>query len=479
MLTRLTITLLGVVTAAAALGCAGPLDGERDAFDRPPRHIARPAYASEAERRGDTSRERAAAPLPAEPTLLDYLRYAAAHNPGLEAAFHDWQAALHRVPQARALADPELSYRYVIHAMNERQAVGLSQMLPWYGRLRAGGDAATARARAAEARFDVELRRLRYEVKTAWAEYAYLARALAVMRESLAIAEQLEAAARSRFEAGGGAWADVVQAQLAAQQLADEIETLAATREPTVAQLNAALGRRADLPLPWPGRAPSMREFALDEATLLARLAEANPELAALAHDTVGERHELRVARLNRVPELMLGVEYMQMPDAQDAVGLMASINLPVWGGRTSAERAEALARFGAASLRRSDRLYELQADARLAWSRHRDARRRVERYDETLIPMAHEALAASETAYAQGAVAFEAISRAQAALQELRLTRERLAVDAFDAAARIEQLIGGAVTEAAGRAGGVRTDGDGSNLDAEPESASPGEEPE
>jgi outer membrane protein TolC len=48
--------------------------------------------------------------LPAEPTLADYLTAAALNNPALAAAYADWQAELERIPQVRALPDPQLTY---------------------------------------------------------------------------------------------------------------------------------------------------------------------------------------------------------------------------------------------------------------------------------------------------------------------------------------------------------------------------------
>ena len=40
------------------------------------------------------------------PTLYDYLRYAALNNAGLKAAFEQWRMAVDQVPQAQSLPDP-------------------------------------------------------------------------------------------------------------------------------------------------------------------------------------------------------------------------------------------------------------------------------------------------------------------------------------------------------------------------------------
>ncbi len=43
--------------------------------------------------------------------LSDYLAYAALNNPGLEATFNRWKAALDRVPQVKSLPDPRFNYK--------------------------------------------------------------------------------------------------------------------------------------------------------------------------------------------------------------------------------------------------------------------------------------------------------------------------------------------------------------------------------
>ena len=47
-------------------------------------------------------------------SLQEFLRYAAMHNPQLEAAFNAWKAALERVTQARFLPDPKFNYKFFI-----------------------------------------------------------------------------------------------------------------------------------------------------------------------------------------------------------------------------------------------------------------------------------------------------------------------------------------------------------------------------
>lgn len=446
---RISLVLVVTVGLLMLTGCAGPLASERDAFERwhqldeqTYRMQTRTSEGQPAEEREE--RRVLVSALPDEPTLADYLRYAAEHNPGLQAAFEQWKAALERVPQARALMDPRLSYSYFVRESMTQQTVSLSQAFPWYGTLRARGDVALEQALAAEQRFDAQLQAVRLRVKQAYAEYAYLAQALTVMQENHRTLQDLEAGAQARFEAGEVPYADVVRAGVAVEQALDDIHSLEARRPALVGRLNAALGRSANRRLPWPEPVTQV-ESPMDEAQLLAELGRRNPELQALQHEATSRSHAVRLARQNRIPDLMLGVEYMDMvpENMRDQVAVMGAIDLPIWGGRLDAERAEALAEFGAATRRQTDRQNELEAELRQAWYRFRDTDRQAALFEQTLIPMSTEAMEATEAAYGAGEAEFQAVTQAQTALQEMQLTYERAVADRFQALAQIEQLVG------------------------------------
>ena len=52
--------------------------------------------------------------LPAQDALNKYLENAAINNPGLQAEFNEYMAALEIVPQVKALPDPQFAFAYFI-----------------------------------------------------------------------------------------------------------------------------------------------------------------------------------------------------------------------------------------------------------------------------------------------------------------------------------------------------------------------------
>ncbi len=50
--------------------------------------------------------------------LDDYFMVAAENNPGLQAKYKDFEAALEKIPQVSSLTDPSLSFGYFICRLN-------------------------------------------------------------------------------------------------------------------------------------------------------------------------------------------------------------------------------------------------------------------------------------------------------------------------------------------------------------------------
>ena len=111
-----------------------------------------------------------------ESTVSDYLAYAALNNPGLEAAFNRWKAALEKVPQVRSLPDPKFTYSYFIKEVEtragpQRHKFSLAQMFPWFGKLDLQGDVALEAANAERQRYEAFKLKLFFKVKDAYCEY--------------------------------------------------------------------------------------------------------------------------------------------------------------------------------------------------------------------------------------------------------------------------------------------------------------------
>jgi outer membrane protein TolC len=442
------ISLL-TVACAIALGCSSVR--ERDGIEAY-REIGRETYGIEGRHPSPKP------PLPiltAESTLEDYLRYAALNNPGLEAAFNRWKAALEKIPQARALPDPRFNYGWFIESVETRvgpqkNRFGWYQTFPWIQKLMLQDGMAVEAAESERQKYEAEKLKLFYRVKDTYYDYYYLSRAIKITGENRDLLKDFEEIARVKYSLGTGSHPDVIKAQVELGNVEDRFRSLEDLIQPTVARLNAALNRPMELPLPAPKNIPENR-FRMTDKQLLAWLGEANPELKALELDAEKERKGISLARQQIIPDVTLGFEWIDTgrgpqgvsDSGKDPLVANASINLPIWYEKYKAAEREARARFLDAQQRLADRKNNLAAELQLALYNYRDAERKIDLYGNTLIPKGKESLKATVAAYRTGQLDFLNLIDAQRILLEFRLSNERALADRAKRVAEIEKLTG------------------------------------
>ncbi len=140
-------------------------------------------------------------------TLSEYLEVAAENNPQLQASFHQYLAAVEKVPQVGALPDPQVTFGYFTKPMElpmgkQRAEITLMQMFPWFGLLRNSKDEASQMANARYQGFLEAKNQLFYQIKSTWYEMYKLEEEIRLMEENIAILKSFERLAISRFSSG-------------------------------------------------------------------------------------------------------------------------------------------------------------------------------------------------------------------------------------------------------------------------------------
>ncbi len=493
-LVGLLVSLLTGCAPAGRPAAAVELDRiERSA----PEHLSRgpePARSPEPPQALDSLQRDELPDLSEDSGLPDYLAYAALNNSGLKAAFHRWQAALERVEQVSAMPDPRLTYRYFIREVETRvgpqkQAAGLAQAFPWFGKLSVRGDIAREAASAAKKRYDARKLELFYWVKDAYYEYYYLARSIEVVRENRDLLKYLEGVARAKYMAASSGQAAVIRAQVELGKLEDALQTRQDLRGPIIARLNAALNRPVELDLPAP-KTIVEQQIEVSDAEVLEWARENNPELAALGHQIIKERYGIDLAKKDYFPDITGGLDYTnvgspsrspgaslgnpaalrsasrivggmgdaidayalaksfqpgQLPDdaGQDIWMVSLSMNLPIRLGKYAAGEREARARHRAATEAKVERDNTLGAQIKRVLYDFRDAGRKIDLYRDTLVPKARQNLKATETAYRAGNASFLDLVDAERALLEFELSYERALASHAQRLGELEMLVG------------------------------------
>jgi len=388
--------------------------------------------------------------------LKDYLAFAALHNAGLQVAFEQWKIAVEQVPQARSLPDPKFTYGYFIEEVETRvgpqqNKLEIMQTFPWFGEIEARTDAAAAAAKAARKRYEAAKLKLFSEVKDAFYEYTYLARAIEIAKENLELIQHFEEVARTKYITAATGHPDVIRAQIELARLEDRLKTLEELRKPIVARLNAVLNRQSLEMLPWPRKA-ELRAVEISRGKMIQLLRARNPELEALDFELQAAKNRVELAKKKFYPDVGVGVGWTDTGSAmnpgmsdsgKDPIILMFTMNLPIWREGYKAAELQAKANVRKASHQKKEAENTIIARAERSLYDFEDSDRKRKLYEDVLIPKSEELLEASETAYQAGTIDFLSLINAQQKLLEFQLYYERAMTDNQQELARLEMLVG------------------------------------
>lgn len=388
--------------------------------------------------------------------LEDYLRYAALNNAALKASFETWKAAVEAVPQAKALPDPKFTYGYFIREVEtrvgpQRQKFDLMQTFPWFGTIRARTDQAAANANAAQKRYEAKKLELFQQVKHAFYEYGYLAKAIQIANESLDLIKHFEQVARTKYAGATSSHPDVIRAQIELAILEDRLKSLKELRPAITAELNGILNRPADANLPWP-QPPQYQPLSISFPDLYALIIQNNPDLKAVDYEIEAMRSTETLAKKKSLPDIGIGLSYIDTAHAmasgvrdsgKDPVIAMISLNLPIWTESYKAAERQAKAMLLGTRQEKIQIENTLGAEARRLLYEFDDTARKIRLYRDIIIPKIKEMVLASESAYEAATIDFLSLIDAQDKLLNYELLYERAAAENAQNLAKLERIAG------------------------------------
>lgn len=392
-----------------------------------------------------------AAPLDAE-TLVDAVL---ASNPGIDALRAGTEAAEARAHAAGALPDPRLGITVAPAALDGFEAGGgrhrdptgaveLRQDLPWPGTLGLREAVSRAEARAgrdAEAALRLELAAT---ARIRHAEWAYVHAALAVNERTASLVEALREVAEDRYAAGLASQQDPLQAEVEVQRLRAQALTLEGRRAGIRSALNALLGRDAEAELPAPGALPAPGSAPpFDTLRTLAR--SRHPDLHAMRQRVEAQQGRAALREKAFYPDLSITAGhngYRPAEETRFTVGV--GITLPLDRDRRRAELDAARAETARMRHALRDRESRLLAEVSAARAAAERARATVALVRDALLPRSRETLDAARSAYASGDGSFLDVITAERQLLNTELELERARADHAIARAELMRDTGG-----------------------------------
>ena len=375
-------------------GCATPGAASSTTFESPVGATLSPLASARDQERGEPPAEGASLEL-----LLDY---ATRHHPRLHAEHSRWEAQIARTNATGQWMDPMVGYMFAPLPIEtrlgpNRHTFTASQKIPWPGQTGTMQAAEQARTDALAKTFDASYVAVRLEIQELYWSLWALAREEQVLVREIALLDSLEQSLQARVEVGTRPASELSRLGLERVQLADELAALGAKREVQEAMLGQALGMNTPYKVRFDESIRPERQPL--EADLEARLADTPtpPHLEALANEIESKRAKQEIVALQKRPSFEVGAQWSligkgeSMADnrGRDAVMLRFGVTLPIWTGALDAKRDEALASVLEARARLELARQQWLAQLRENDTRARDAHRRVQLIEGTLLEQA------------------------------------------------------------------------------------------
>ncbi len=366
-------------------------------------------------------------------TLQSAISIAAQNNPSL-AQIRARSDAMAAIPsQVGTLPDPVISFNALNlpvdtfdtaqENMTQLQG-GISQAIPFPGKLALREQAATYQAEAAT--YDVTEARwhLLRDVKKNWWALFYLDRALEIIRVNQSLLRQFVKIAQTKYVVGEGLQQDVLLAQLELSKLLDNEIRLKGSQKKTKAQLNALLDKPANHKFIITEKISEDLPTLLAEAALFDQAENYRALLASRRESIHAAQSRLDLAKKDLFPDFKVGVFYggrddlLSGQERADFLSMKLSMNVPIFAA--SKQRKAVDQRSSELIQQRyalQDQWNNVRAEISTAYSDFHQFKNQVVLFKSGIIPQARQTVASMLAGYQVNKVDFLNLVRSQITL--------------------------------------------------------------
>jgi len=388
-------------------------------------------------------------------SLTELLDEASHRNPDIAAALSAWQAAAQVSTQVSTLPDPQVTVQHVAVGSPRPFAgfsnsdfaylgFGVSQDLPWPGKLRLRSEAADRDAAANKQKFEATKREIFQQIAAAYFQLGYIQKTVGVLEHDQTLLDQIEKIAEARYRLGQGNQQDVLKAQLQKTKILNELAHHHGLMESQQAQLKKLLNRAPDeASITADDLTETPLNYTSDE--LLAKVRTENPDISVEQEMVRKQSLQVEIARKDRYPDF--SVQYMWQHTAEqfrDYYMLTFSARLPIYRKRKlDPELTQAVGELNRSRREYESRVQQVYFDVRDQYISTATASQMLKIYREGLIPQALATFRAGLASYQSGTQDFETLLSTY--LDVLKFDEEywKTLADRETALARIEQLSG------------------------------------
>jgi cobalt-zinc-cadmium efflux system outer membrane protein len=399
-------------------------------------------------------------PMPQhEPTvtpLAEVLREAEQNNPQIQAARQGWKAAQQVSTQVSTLPDPQLQLQQVNVGSPRPFAgytnsdfayigLGVSQDLPYPGKLRLKGEIAKRDADVSEQQLESVRRSVLAATKAAYFQLAFLSKTLGILKGDGELLEQAEKAADARYRSGMGVQQDLLRAQLERTKLLREITMHHLEVAKAQAQLKQLLNRsQSSTDIDPADLSETALPYTYDE--LLAGAKAQNPEIAGAEKMIEKQKLEVDLAHKDFYPDFNVQSAWQRTDPALSRAYYMFSVGVrvPIYRGRKQRpELAQAEAELNRSRSELDVQSQQAASELKVEYETAQKTSELVKIYKDGLLPQARAGFQAGIAAYQNNRQDFQSLLSSFLDVLHLDEDYWQNTSERETALARLEQLTG------------------------------------
>lgn len=392
-----------------------------------------------------------------DPFFGSFFQELSEHNPDVAAMHARWQEATARAGVADALPDPRLSAGLYLQEVEtrvgpQRYRLGISQSLPWKGKLPLKQGIAEATAAALYERYLDKRQTLFAAFKQNLAQLRYLSRSIRITGEHVVLLQELEAQMESRYVTDKLEFSDWVRIQVEVERLRDRLTTLREMKRPVEAELNRLLGRPIDRPfaVDFDSLPELPKSLPIDRAGLIEAMKRNNHMLQSSDRRIAAANKGRELARKDFYPDFTVGLDFIETGSARmdgvedsgkDPVILKFGMSIPLFKKKYRALETAAGEAYVSAVKDKASQSDGLAVRIDRLLYEYEDAVRKVKLYEKKLIPDTRDALDVMLRSYEAGASGFLDLIDTERTLLTLQLAMVEARNSGYTALAGLEEI--------------------------------------
>ncbi len=393
-----------------------------------------------------------------QPETLDQLIHMALErNPDLQSVRLQTESSRLAARAAGALPDPQLalgimSLPHSSLALDETPMsgiqVGVTQMIPWPGKLSGRSQVANFQAQIAQQQAEHTANQIIRQVTQSYYDWIYWTSGRQIIQDNLDLTDAMIKVARTRYANGDATMQEVLRATNAHDRLANRNRMFVQSAHSALLELQRLVDdttlaldhTRASLP----GiSSPRDRDTQLPVT--------ANPLLRQADLGVHRAEASQRLARAAYWPDLTLGVDYrfrkdspMDPLDGEDFLSFRIGLSLPVWFFTNQRHRTASAGLATQASRAHRNAVHiRLEKQVRDIRQMQTMLQENIENYDNAILPQAKAAFQSAQASYEVGKIDFDALLATQRDWLNASLERLELLRNYYHKQAELQEVLG------------------------------------